>query len=63
MSIVKGIAADIRPEFLEKLERTFSTEAAAYREGDTLDAVAFRAGQRHVVNWIKRHGTMSPTAV
>jgi hypothetical protein len=63
MSVIKGIAADIRPEFLEKINRTFSAENAAYREGDTLDAVAFRAGCRHVVNWINKHATMSSVDV
>ncbi|QIG73195.1 hypothetical protein [Rhizobium phage RHph_I40] len=53
--IVKGTPAEISPELLDKLENVFSATQAMYKEGDTLDSVAFRAGQTSVVEWIKRH--------
>ncbi|AGC35963.1 hypothetical protein HOS22_gp39 [Rhizobium phage RHEph08] len=61
--IVKGIAADISPELLDKLEKTFSLERAAYKPGDEFVDVAYRAGEANVVTWIKRHARTTVTPI
>ncbi|AGC35605.1 hypothetical protein RHEph03_gp038 [Rhizobium phage RHEph03] len=61
--IVKGIAADISPELLERLENTFSLERAVYKQGDSFEDVAYRAGEANVVAWIKRHARTTVTPI
>ena len=53
MSIVKGTAGDINPEFLERLSRTF--KQPKYEPGKTLDELAYEQGQRNVIDWIIAH--------
>ncbi|QIG73137.1 hypothetical protein EVC00_031 [Rhizobium phage RHph_N37] len=61
--IVKGIAAEISPDLLERLEKTFSLERAVYKPGDAFVDVAYRAGEANVVEWIKRHARTTVTPI
>lgn len=61
MSIVKGTAADISPYLLDKLEKTFPEIQTRWKPGDNLEDLAYRTGQREVIDWIRTHAKLSST--
>lgn len=62
MTIVKGIAADINPEFLERIKKAFPERQAIWQSGDDLPECARKAGCQEVIRWIERHARLSATA-
>lgn len=56
--IVKGIAADINPQFFEKIKAVFPLERAVWAPGKTEPEVAYDAGIQYLIAWIKQHARM-----
>ena len=54
-SLVKGIPADLRRTFFDRLRGTFPEVSARWQPGEEVADVAFKAGQQQVIDWIKQH--------
>lgn len=54
-TLIKGQAADISPALWKRLQDAYPAKGVAYKEGDTLDSLAYRAGQQDVMEFIARH--------
>jgi hypothetical protein len=58
-SVIKGTAADVKGSFFSKLLGTFPVQNAGWKKGETIEDVAFKAGQQSIIDWIKAHASIS----
>jgi hypothetical protein len=58
-TLIKGQAADISPSLWAKLQHAYPEVAGRYKDGDTLEAVAKRAGHLEVMDFIKQHARLT----
>ena len=57
MSLIKGRVSDISDDFLERMERAFPEANLHYHPASQQSHadLAYFAGQRYIIEWIKKH--------